>query len=534
MRRTGWLALAVAIAIVASGCSGGGGGSNAAPASATITGMRGDVRLVVPGGAEAPNTKVVFRSAPSVVSQAPVAGVEHAIPVMAPIDVHVGAGELARDRVRVTLKLPAGRPAGVYQDAFLAVYEPQLGAFVPLLDSQADPKTRTVTAIAPHFSVYDAFVNSAKKVTGKLINWGDLLTVPWLRLIPSVNKAVQGIQQEAVDSLFGFSSAVTCSPPSSKIKVKVHDATHGQLLEACAQDYSDISGRVYVTVGNHYGFPILYAPPSGFTVGLRDFDFENGTPLDLVRHLLWMEFNDVEAPGAGNARFTLQPGTRLPATIDGNMDWGAVTVDMAYYFASVVVPQLAEMSPELKATLEEIVSGILEADSNGKVGVEAFKESAEHLVEKAGSTAESVDQVLTVLDIGECAYDAYKASPELTKGGVFSDISRKSSTVLKVAFGCVRNLAYKLGSDEVAFVDSIAQDLKAFPELAESKIAENLSEVGVKVTRSSVTVTNIGPPAPVLPSGTIYGYISHVGMAPNSVTFDQVQWFFGKSAMHCP
>jgi hypothetical protein len=37
-------------------------------------------------------------------------------------------------------------------------------------------------------------------------------------------------------------------------------------------------------------------------------------------------------------------------------------------------------------------------------------------------------------------------------------------------------------------------------------------------------------PPPPAPAGTIYGFFSHVGVNPNSVSFDEVQWFFGKAA----
>lgn len=514
-----------AAALLITGCT-GGSGRPAEPAR-TVRGLGGDVRLAVPGGAASPGTKVAIGRT-TVPSRPPTAGVPNAVPVMAPVAITVRSGRLAPDRVRVTLKLPDGRPAGVYRNAYLAVYEPGAQEFVPLLDSRADPQAHTVTALAPHFSVYDAFVNAARKVSGKLINWSDLATMPWLPLIPSLDKTVKDIQQQAIDDLFGFSPALSCSPPSGKVKVVVHDVTRGQLLEACAQDYGDSSGRIHIEIGNHYGFPILYTPPSGFTVGLRDFDFHDGTLFDLIRHLIWMNFNDSEAPGAGNAQMTLQPGTKLPVTVDGNMDWAAVGVDMTYYLATLLVPELKEMTPELRTALEGIADSIADAASTGQAGVSAFQQAAKAAIERLPDIAAKVSPLLDLIDAGDCVVHSVQDEHQFQQGGLFANVKQKTAAVWDAATKCASSHFVDLVKSVPDFLKGAASDLKAFPELAYSAIANELATLQVDATRSSVKVETMPPPP--APAGTIYGFFSHVGVNPNSVSFDEVQWFFGSAA----
>jgi hypothetical protein len=526
IRRARALAAALAAAaLLISGCTGGSGGATG-PAR-TVRGLGGDVRLTVPGGAESPGTKVAIGHT-TVPPRPPTAGVPNAVPVMAPVAITVRSGRLAPDRVRVTLKLPDGRPAGVYRNAFIAVYEPRVREFVPLLDSRADPRAHTVTALAPHFSVYNAFVDAARTVSGKVINWSDLATMPWLPLIPSLDKTVQGIQQQAIDDLFGFSPALKCSPPSGTVKVVVHDVTRGQLLEACAQDYGDGSGRIHIEIGNHYGFPILYRPPSGFTVGLRDFDFSHGTLFDFIRHLIWMNFNDSEAPGAGNAQMTMQPGTRLPVTVDGNMDWAAVGVDMTYYLATLVLPELADMTPELKTALEGIVDSVGDASSTGPAGVTAFQQGAKAVIGRLQGAAAGLSPLLDLIDAGDCVVHTVEQERQFQQGGLFTNVKQKTAAVWNAAIQCASSHFVDLVKAMPEFLKAAASDLKAFPELAYSAIASELAKLQVDATRSSVKVET--PPPPPAPAGTVYGFFTHVGVNPNSVSFDEVQWFFGKTA----
>jgi hypothetical protein len=94
------------------------------------------VTLQVPPNAAAPGTKVAFSQGPGDTAKDPVAGNLNAVQVMPPVNVDVTSRRLARDSVRITLHVPDGRPAAVYRVAFISVYEPQLGEWVPLVDSE--------------------------------------------------------------------------------------------------------------------------------------------------------------------------------------------------------------------------------------------------------------------------------------------------------------------------------------------------------------------------------------------------------------
>jgi hypothetical protein len=263
-------------------------------------------------------------------------------------------------------------------------------------------------------------------------------------------------------------------------------------------------------------------------VWLGDFDFCNVTLFDFIRHLIWMNFNDSEAPGAGNAEMTLQPDTHLPVTIDGSMDWAAVGVDMTYYLATLVVPELADMTPELRSTLETIADSIADASSTGPAGVTAFRQGAEAAIGRLQSMAAQLSPVLALMDAGECLVNSVEDEHQFQQGGLFADISKKASAVWKAAIGCVSAHFVDIVESVPEFLKGAASDLKAFPELAYSAIASELAKLQADATRSSVKVETMPPPP--APSGTIYGFFTHVGVNPNSVSLDEVQWFFGPKA----
>jgi hypothetical protein len=263
-------------------------------------------------------------------------------------------------------------------------------------------------------------------------------------------------------------------------------------------------------------------------VGLRDFDFSHGTLFDFIRHLIWMNFNDSEAPGAGNAQMTLQPGTHLPVTVDGSMDWAAVGVDMTYYLATLVVPELADMTPELRSTLETIADSIADASSTGPAGVTAFRQGADAAIGRLQSMAAQLSPLLALMDAGDCLVHSVEYDHQFQEGGLFANISKKASAVWKAAIGCVSAHFVDLVKSVPEFLKGAASDLKAFPELAYSSIASELAKLQVDATRSSVRVETMPPPP--APSGTIYGFFTHVGVNPNSVSLDKVQWFFGPKA----
>ena len=47
--------------------------------------------------------------------------------------------------------------------------------------------------------------------------------------------------------------------------------------------------------------------------------------------------------------------------LSGHMDWAAVAVDAAYFYATMLVPAVKEMGPEMKTALREIIASIDES-----------------------------------------------------------------------------------------------------------------------------------------------------------------------------
>ena len=467
----------------------------------TIRGLDGEVRIHAPAGTAQTRTKVeITRSNP--LPETAYGLLPNAVAFDPPADIKIIKGGFEPNRVQVTMQLPDGLPEEAYANAFIGVYEEGLGQFIPLMDSRADPKRQTVTASAPHFSKYQSFVDTVKKGGERIISVGtDVATtvIPNLRFInfvPPLKQWVKDVQQEAFESLFALGPPLDCDDPSGSVKVKVKDVSRGQLLEACAEDYEDSSGRTYINIANHYAFPLLFDPPDGFTTGYRDFNFEEGTPAELISHIVWMNANKAVAPGPGLARFTLQPGSKLPANVEALLDWGPVAVDLAYALGSMVLPALKASGPEVKLALKE-VGAVLgkQASTDAARGVEVLQA----LAKKYPDMAETFSGLFRILSAAQCVHSG------LSEGGAYAQKLQsgnplnqamahdKATAAMNIAYDCVKGEFAELAGSVGQFMDALANDLGLFPELVQTHIVSLGQKVGVDLSRVQLTVERTGP-----------------------------------------
>src|SRR5947209_19944837 len=83
-----------------------------------------------------------------------------------PVNIIVTNGRLAANRVLVTMKYnPLALPKGVTPTNLgMAIFDPNFDTWIPL-GSTVNPQTHTVSAIAPHFSLFSLiFLDPAKKI----------------------------------------------------------------------------------------------------------------------------------------------------------------------------------------------------------------------------------------------------------------------------------------------------------------------------------------------------------------------------------
>jgi hypothetical protein len=413
-----------------------------------------------------------------------------------PVDIKVTRGQLAANQVKVTLKLPDGLPQGAYDDAFVAVYEPNLHEWVPLLDSRPDPGRHTVAATAPHFSIYGSFVNVSKKVTKHVINLGEAVTLPWLPLIPALNQAVDEILQEAANNLFNLAPDLKCDEKSDQIQAQVKDLTLGQMFEACAEDYPDKSGRTYIKLVNRFGFPVLFDPPTGFTAGLKDFNYRQGTLAEFITHVVAMTGNQAVAPGPGLAQFTLQPGTKLPSTIEGHLAWQPAVVDMAILLATIWQPETAEGDVVSVTAVREFEVALEAETAGGAFSMDVAIRVIDRVTESHPSDP-ALENLRMALHVADCAYAHVKeggADREvLFEGDPLDHLQDKMKVALKIAYECNREKVGERAGSIGQLLEGLAGQLGSFAEVMQLKLAQDVK----KVANKDISHVQIGVRKPI-------------------------------------
>jgi hypothetical protein len=306
----------------------------------TVRGLKGTVQVEIPAGAREFGTRVKITQAGPPPTDAPYSVVGNAVAFAPPVNIDVTKGAVEPNQAKVTMTLPDGLPAAAYANAYIAIYEPGLGQFIPLMDSKPGDKQHTITATAPHFSQYQLLVNVGQGVTKRIIDVVDGRLMPYLHYLPPLEQAIKDIQQQAINDILGWGPNLMCFVQSDRIEDVTKDVSLGQLFEGCAEPFGDSSGRHFIKVANHYSFPFVIAPPKRYTAGIDSFDFIHGTLAEFLTQAVFANDNKAVAPGPGLAQLEMDAGTKLPSDLEGNLDWTAVAVDLTLFLATLMAPQL--------------------------------------------------------------------------------------------------------------------------------------------------------------------------------------------------
>jgi hypothetical protein len=519
-RRTGAVSAGLAAVLTATtlaSCS----GSSKAPASTigasggTGSGLAGSVRVTVPKGAVQGIARLGFAGVKPTAFPASAYRLDPFANALAIADINVAGGSIAGGQARVTMKLPAGLPEPAARDVYIAVYEPELKAFVHL-PSTVNLARGEVTAVAPHFSTYGDFIDTAKQAGHQALKVGQILALGPLGFIPAVRKFVEGIQKTAFDAVFAKAPKLKCDPASTTAKAFEQDGTNGRLFKVCAESIRSQPGDTRLEMSNGFAFPILLLPRHDVGVGLDDLP-DDPTLLDLLRHIFWMQFNKEEVVGDKLARLTVSPKATLPIQFNGYLDWGAVAADIAFVLATdVFLPEAKVTDPVLKPVLADVVKAVGE-----KIGPDAYEAAVPALkaaVTTAGKVGEDIDPVLGV---ALCVTDAVGGSVALQRDNKLTDLPADLKLTMSLEGTCLLDRLAGMADDVTQMAEGIASDLKIIPEAGEAQAAAALRLLGINVTQVTVGLSPVAPP---LADGTYYGYLRSFDTHFRALRFARVEF----------
>jgi hypothetical protein len=308
------------------------------------------------------------------------------------------------------------------------------GGFDPL-PSTVDTKRHTVTATTPHFSVLGV-VDVAKQ---------------W------VGQAADQFGQQIKNQLVGDENVqdFKCEPGSKTTSISV--ITGGELLSgdkgnlrACIEA-PEGTGNQRVKVFNHYPYPILFKLPKGFTVGINDLlkkDEANYDPLNVIRHLLWMQVGGVVIPGREWAQFTMLASAPAFGQIVGQIDSVTALIDgvtlMAARFGGEA--KLSKTQVELLFEKTTYPDGSLRIAFSGRIEYKPLLGSL------ARDILPAVEELAPVTVILRCAADIGKYV-----GG--KDTSNVPGAIKDIILKCSKLLGEKLGSELLKAVDLVTNTL---------------------------------------------------------------------------
>ncbi|TWP54053.1 hypothetical protein FKR81_00330 [Lentzea tibetensis] len=281
----------------------------------------------------------------------------------APVDVQVVKGKLAADRVLVTLEYDPGLiPQGLNdKQVGMSVFDTELGSWVPILDAKVDPATRTVTAIAPHFSTVIATVLNAAKsavdIGGKVIQTVIDANVTIARWITKLHTE---ILVTLLKDFLGIPEELKCTSTSPNVTVQAKSLL--DLVRACAQpgEGSDTTVRLR----NGFAFPLRTEPlPAGMAIRLSDVWNDGADVPNLVRNAFWAFRGQVVFPGTLVGSVTATSDLAAPVTVKMDIDADAVTFDMVLAALMVVGPAAAVAKSALKVVVEGLLKGAVKAEA---------------------------------------------------------------------------------------------------------------------------------------------------------------------------
>jgi hypothetical protein len=431
----------------------------------TLRGSAGDqtVTITVPPQGATDGTAVKFRHESKSTHAQDISrlGLQ---PLGDPVDVTATHGKLSRGKITLSYdpkKLPQGTTAN---QVGIMVFDEQLGAWFPLLDSHADPKTHQVTGTAPHFSLFKTFVINPLKhrveVAGHRIK---VLAKDTLDVMTYFQSLITATASTIVEDLFAIPPEVSCEEPSTTITVGTHSAIgDDSLLDACTNG----NGKtVSLRMSNGAAYPVLLDKlPAGVTVSAQDV-MNSGDTVTLLRNMYWMRQGQRVIGGAKLGSVTVNGQLAKPAQLHGHMDARAVAYDMLLSVVLVFSPAIAEKAA-LDAILAEATTASTAAVNKGGSGLAAATKAAI----KAGVSEPETNGKLgfgeglgTAFSGGDCVLESQDARIE---EGSFQDHMK---TAVKVAQACGKIVFEQFNGTNL--IQGLLESLKVVPEIVQAELA---------------------------------------------------------------
>jgi hypothetical protein len=435
----------------------------------TIASPDGSVELHIPDGAQTPGTHITFTPDP-LAAQSLNLTARGVSALGNPVNIAVTNGTLAANRVQVTMKYnPLGLPKGVTPTNLgMAVFDPNFDAWMPL-GSTVNPQTHTVSAIAPHFSIFSViFLDPAKR----LVQFDGLVISTVINGAITIAKWFGGLLKDlivaTIKDLFGIAPHLTCSPVSSDLVVDARSILNR--LTACAQLAS--KGDESLRIRNGYGFPLrinTFLP--GYTQSWNDIFTNGGDILNLVRNGYYHFQRQAVLPGADLGSLTVKSTRQGTSQLSLNLDAMSIGEDVVLTALLVFVP----------------VGKV--ADAYGEKGiVSALQEVVRIGVNKGGDgPSKWLQQAFDGLDcVNKFAHNITRLIPPFKKENLDS--------IVDIGRTCVSSVMDKLNLENV--LKDILGSLKIVPAVVEAAVAEALNKglppgFNPNTTQYSITVTRL-------------------------------------------
>ncbi len=427
----------------------------------TLRSPDGRVTLDIPWGAESQGAAVVFKT--DVGAAVTLSSARGFSGLAAPVDVMIVRGELRSNQVRITLAYnPATLLNGVTPaNLGLATFDAHLDAWVPILNASVDPNRHTISAIAPHFSLFSAiFLDPAKRlvsVAGKVITTvinGGVTIAKWTA------EFFKDLLTALVKDLLGIAPSLACSPVSLDLS-----ATATSLLDRVTACVQAPTADETLRIRNGFAFPLRTSPfPTGISLSYDDI-FANGRDLvSLLRSAFFAILRQAILSGADLGSVTVTNAMSSSATLHLSLDKMAVAEDIVIAFVMVYAPEESVLRTGLQGMVRKLVSV-------GRI------DPAE-----AGTPESMIQQLFDALDCAARSNGGGLDASPFTKKGLeeLADIARNCLATMLDRFDLKSALVDLLGV------------VKVVPETIEASLAETLDSAlppGFHIDATSFTVT---------------------------------------------
>jgi hypothetical protein len=315
------------------------------------------VTLTIPAGAATAGTTAVFKQDPQALDKLNLT-MKGVSALGVPVDISPSGGTFAPNTVTVTLRYNPHLPQGISaKNLGIALFDPTFDAWFPIMNSRVDATNHTVSALAPHFSLFSIIaLDPAKAVVHvgtKVLKTAITATTTVAEWFGSF---FTSLATSFIDDLFGIAPDLECHPASDDITVTTVSSL--QDLTGCVErDGNTSSDEETLRIRNGYGYPLLSDPlTGGLKVSLTDVLVNGNNLASLLRSALFLTGHHVEIPGASLGQLTIGKEMQTSATTSFVPDYVGVAMDVFVTFLLVFAPasDLAELAA--KEAIQELLT----------------------------------------------------------------------------------------------------------------------------------------------------------------------------------